>query len=167
MSAACSCHCSLRLHSRNNDRKAGTGGRSSLPRFRHGSRRKGVIRISHRRRRVAICAAISRATFGRGPTGSETTCRSGGMRPRINAQSRWSSTCRDRASRKDVLGRCAISGTTCCVTSLINAIKHSVAEVIPVCPYPRDTGFFFASTGGQVRAARRAARRKSGVIKEV
>lgn len=49
---------------------------------------------------------------------------------------------RDRASRKDVRRRCAISGTTCCVTSLINAIKHSVAEVIPVCPYPRDTGFF-------------------------
>jgi hypothetical protein len=38
--------------------------------------------------------------------------------------------------------RSAISGTTGRIGSLIIAIKHSVAEVIPVCPYPRDTGFF-------------------------
>lgn len=63
--------------------------------------------------------------------------------------------------------RCAISGTTCRVASLTSAIKHSVAEVIPVCPYPRDTGFFLASTVAQVRAAWRAALYESGVIKEV
>jgi hypothetical protein len=41
-----------------------------------------------------------------------------------------------------------------------------VAEVIPVCPYPRDTGFFLRRHWSGPRA-RRAARSISGVRKEV